>query len=73
MSVYELVQSVQLDERGNRIECFGIRLGDRVLGDVSPDRERLSRLVQAMNELKLDPVHFRDVVSDFLCTRQSRC
>ncbi|MBQ7940484.1 MAG: hypothetical protein IJ281_08955 [Clostridia bacterium] len=34
--------------------------------DISEDREKLSRLVQTCNCLKLSVIHLRDVIEDFL-------
>ena len=38
----------------------------RVIRDITDDKERLSRLIDDMNELSLDPVHLDEVIEEFL-------
>lgn len=54
---------------------YGIALADisdgcaviiEAIPDLSPDRERVSRLAQLCTELHLSPLHLDDVVDDFL-------
>ena len=51
--------------------CFGVALyiGDecvRVIGDISPDREAVQKLIGLFNDEELDPVHLDQAVEDFL-------
>ena len=43
---------------------------DRVIahiGDITCDKARIEHLVDLCNQVKLSPIHLRDVVEDFLC------
>ena len=68
---YVLVCQTYSDGTGNRIG-YGIALedGGRVTIsaalDLSPDKTEVADLVERCNGLKLSPVHFQDVVEDFL-------
>ena len=59
---------------GNSHLGYGIRLVDKsnltsdgvTYNDISTNKERVGRLVFLCNELKLYPVHLKDVIEDFL-------
>ncbi|MBQ3418379.1 MAG: hypothetical protein IJH32_11200 [Ruminococcus sp.] len=38
----------------------------RVIRDITDDKERLSCLINDMNELSLDPIHLDEVIEEFL-------
>ena len=68
---YVLVSQAYSDDTGNRIG-YGIALVDRgrvtisAALDLSPDKAEVADLVRKCNRLKISPVHFQDVVEDFL-------
>ncbi len=33
---------------------------------ITPDKEKLTKLINLCNQLELDPIHLKDVVCDFL-------
>jgi len=58
------------------IPTYGIEMGIWVnhkytilqhIPDISTNLSDIQRLSQLCNQLQLSPVHFRDVVDDFLC------
>ena len=66
---YELIESYKtLEEQFYR--CYGIRLlfaGASVeVEDLSMDRREVEELVQKCNRLELSPLHFQDVLEDFM-------
>ena len=38
------------------------------IGDITDDRKQIEVLVEQCNKLELSPLHFRDVVADFIAT-----
>ncbi len=66
---YQLV-TAEKSLNGQNYVCYGIRLicaGTEVtVEDLSLDREEVEELVALCNRLELSPVHFRDVIEDFL-------
>ena len=63
--------------QGERRISYGIAVYDDGVGkntatvlyrisDITPDRDRLSELVDRCNLLKLSPIHLDEVVEDFL-------
>ena len=69
--VYEITRESYVSEAGEEYEGWGVRLseGEREIAyapDVSTQRERVSKLVEGCNEGELAPIHFYDVIDDFL-------
>jgi len=66
---YELI-SAEHELEGSRYRSWGIRLcyaGVQVeVQDLSLDREAVEELVARCNRGQLSPVHFQDVLQDFL-------
>ncbi len=66
---YELIESIKtLEEQEYR--CYGIRLifaGAAVdVEDLSLHRDEVETLVERCNRLQLSPLHFQDVLEDFM-------
>ncbi len=66
---YELIESEKtLDGRPYR--CYGIRLcfaGTTVdVEDLSLNRQEVEELAERCNRLSLSPLHFQDVLEDFM-------
>ncbi len=55
-----------MDENGEKHETYGVRYEGGLVEDVSFSCEKLSELIEYMNELELDPAHVMDVLSDFM-------
>lgn len=66
---YELIES-RKELEGRNYCCYGVKLryaGTEVcVEDLSLDRSEVEKLVKLCNELELSPLHFRDVLEDFL-------
>ncbi len=66
---YSLIESTKECE-GTRYRCYGVQLsyaGTEVsVEDLSLDRREVEKLVDLCNEQELSPLHFRDVLEDFL-------
>lgn len=64
--MYTLTEEQKILEE-QEYTAYGIRYDDEYsINDVSEDKEAVKRLVADCNKYKLDPVHLRDVVEDFL-------
>lgn len=68
---YELIEgSFTLDSKtyvGYGISVIDTRSGKCTLfHDISVNKNDIANLVSLCNELKLDPIHIRDVIDDFL-------
>ncbi len=66
---YELLTTEKsLD--GKRYHCYGVRLyyaGTEVsVEDLSLDKQAVEALVEKCNRLQLSPIHFREVLEDFM-------
>lgn len=68
---YEIVRTSAKKEEGNTLP-FGIKIvgkeGDTVCmaADISEDNKKMDELVRLCNKLELSPIHFYDVISDFI-------
>ena len=66
---YTLLES-QKEMDGKSYYCFGVNLsyaGTEVcVEDLSLHRSEVEKLVKLCNEQELSPLHFRDVLEDFL-------
>ena len=66
---YTLLES-QKEMDGKSYQCFGVKLsyaGTEVcVEDLSLNRSEVEKLVKLCNEQDLSPLHFRDVLEDFL-------
>ena len=69
--VYVLVCGTYSDDVGVRV-VYGIAVVDSnrvtisAALDLSPDKSKVADLVRKCNRLKLSPIHFQDVIEDFL-------
>lgn len=71
MTRYQLSVGTEYHRSVGHYESYGIALItdgsiDRIIRDISPDRERVEELVRLFNDEDLDPVHFSQAVEDFL-------
>ncbi len=66
---YELIQSEKILD-GKQYRCYGIRMlyaGTEVsVEDLSLQQQEVEKLVRLCNEQELSPLHFQDVLEDFL-------
>jgi len=68
---YVLVCETCSSDTGTRVG-YGIAVVDRqqvtisAALDLSPDKTAVANLVKKCNRLKISPIHFQDVVDDFL-------
>ncbi len=68
---YVLVCETCSSDTGTRVG-YGIAVVDRqhvtisAALDLSPDKTAVTNLVKKCNRLKISPIHFQDVVEDFL-------
>ena len=64
--MYKLVKTVRLTEDNKLVKTYGIINEQEQFEDISVDGESVKRLCKLCNELKLDKIHFKDVVEDFI-------
>lgn len=68
-AVYELLMTENVLEERSYC-CYGIKLcyaGTEVcVEDLSLNKEAVEELIEKCNRLQLSPLHFRDVLEDFL-------
>lgn len=68
-AVYELLTTVKTMD-GKEYHTYGIRLsyaGTEVsVEDLSLDKNAVLQLAERCNRLQLSPIHFKDVLEDFL-------
>lgn len=68
---YVLVSDTYSDDTGTHVG-YGIAVVDRkrvtisAALDLSPNESEVADLVLKCNRLKISPIHFRDVIEDFL-------
>ena len=66
---YTLIKSEKTLE-GQQYLCYGIKMlyagAEVTVEDLSLHREEIEKLVRLCNEQELSPIHFRDVLEDFL-------
>lgn len=59
-------EELHSDEIGTYV-AYGVRMDETLsVSDVSLDRAAVENLVERMNDGDLDPVHFFDVIEDFV-------
>jgi hypothetical protein len=71
MTQYQLSKEISYHQSCGFYESYGIVLivdgePQRIIKDISLDREKAEALVRLFNEESLDPVHFSMAVDDFL-------
>lgn len=71
--MYKLIFNLQVNEQGKSYRAYGIAASDgQTIEDISAERRPIKKMVHTINRLKLDPVHFRDVVEDYLLRNYNR-
>lgn len=72
--MYKVVTSMQVDPQGTRYKAYGISGPNETIADIALERKSIKTLARQMNKLQLDPIHFKDIIEDFLlqnCNRMS--
>lgn len=61
---YETVSTMTSDGK----TTFGILCKEdgRLINDISSDKDKINSLTYSFNELDLSPIHFQDVIEDFI-------
>lgn len=67
---YTLLCETKVDHR-HAVSSYGIKLMEgsrcvRVVRDITDNKKKLQALIDDMNRLSLDPMHFDQVLEDFL-------
>ncbi len=65
-----LNKSTIIDEDGNEIETYGITCGERVVKDISTDKQKVEVLIDKCNKNNVSPIHLDDIIDDFLVDLQ---
>lgn len=71
---YEIVRAAS--EKGDTLP-FGMKIvGENgktvsIIPDISADEEKISKLAELCNTLELEPIHFYDVICDFLASENT--
>lgn len=53
-------------EDGREVETYGIRIGNTVIDDISPDKHEIIEFVRQLNRLGASEIHAYELVEDFL-------
>lgn len=72
MTEYRLFVHSMYDRACGFYQSYGISVFvdgqlTRIVKDVSPERDKVERLVSAFNDNALDPCHLTQAVEDYLC------
>lgn len=67
--MYKIVKTVRLSESNKVIRTYGIKNEKQKFKDISINKDEVKRLCELCNQLKLDNIHFKDVIEDFLDER----
>ena len=59
--MYELTE-----QKKNDISVYGVKYGNLQIDDISADKDRVKKFVDDINKYQLSPIHFGDVVDDFV-------
>lgn len=59
--MYELTE-----QKKNDISVYGIKYGNLQIDDISADKDKVEKFVDDINKYQLSPIHFGDVVDDFV-------
>lgn len=65
MAQYQRIHSTVTLEGREQI-TYGMLCGERVIPDMSTEKEKVDELVSLCNELDLGPVHMQNVVDDWI-------
>ena len=66
MEKYILNKSLITDEQGVTHETYGITCGERIITDISTNKQSIESLIKKANKTGLSPIHLDDVIEDFL-------
>lgn len=64
--VWELTTVRITAEDGREVETYGIRIGNTVIDDISPDKHEIIEFVRQLNRLGASEIHAYELVEDFL-------
>lgn len=64
--MYKITTKTVKDEFNNPITVYGIKSDNEEYSELTTDVTEIEKLCQLCNEMKLDIVHFKDVVEDFI-------
>ncbi|MBQ5321172.1 MAG: hypothetical protein J6K88_03825 [Oscillospiraceae bacterium] len=65
--MYKCVEQRIKSEENGEYRSYGIRVSrDKVIEDVSTDKNFVEALTEKLNRLKVDPIHIYDVLEDEL-------
>lgn len=64
--MYILNESKITDEQGVVHTTYGITCGERVILDISTNKQSIESLIKKANKTGLSPIHLDDVIEDFL-------
>lgn len=64
--MYTLNESAITDEQGITHKTYGITCEERIILDISTNKQSTETLIKKANEMGLSPIHLDDVIEDFL-------
>ena len=64
--IYSLNTCVVCNEDGEVAESYGITSKNKIIKDVSTDKNKMMELIKRCNELDVSEIHIKDIVEDFL-------
>lgn len=65
MGMYKLNICTICDENGNDINSYGISFKNKKINDVSTDKNKVLKLIEKCNKLKVSEIHIYDIIEDF--------
>ena len=69
---YRLFRGCYVSEDGTRRESYGVECDELTIEDVATEEDTLQKFIETLNTLKLEPVHLRDALEDFVILHQRR-
>ncbi len=65
-NVWQITTIRTAAENGEEYETYGIRTGETVINDISPNRHKIEEFIRQLNSLGASEIHAYELVEDFL-------
>ena len=65
---YKCIEQIFFDESIGNYITYGIEIteGNRIINDVSCNREKANEIVRLMNKFQVSPIHLYEVIEDLI-------
>ena len=64
--VWQMTTTRITADNGEKIETYGIKIGNTVINDISPCKNETEEFVRRLNRLGASEIHAYELVEDFL-------